>query len=277
MTTPKMTWEEAVKWYIAQPDNHALARAAYLDDPVAAARRYAESAEFAEIKTYLPSTPGRALDLGAGNGILSYALSQAGWDVTAIEPDPSDFIGAGAIRKMATETGADIEVIEAFGEDLPLETANYDVVMARQVLHHANDLGAFCKEMSRLSQNGATIITLRDHVISGPEQMEAFLEGHELHHLYGGEHAYTTNAYRSALEEAGLDVQHELNSFESVINYDPRSAVDIRREISKRFGPLRSIVSLGLRFLPFGLLAKALSKLDRRPGRHVSFVCRKAA
>ena len=40
----------------------------------------------------IPRKAGRALDLGAGNGILSYALAREGWSVTAVEPDPSALV-----------------------------------------------------------------------------------------------------------------------------------------------------------------------------------------
>ena len=270
-----MAWEQAVKWFIAQPENVEISKAAYFDDPIEGAKRFHKSAEFAKVLSYLPKEPGRALDLGAGNGILSYALAQEGWDVTAVEPDPSNFVGAGAIRKVARETGAKINVIEAFGEDLPLEAAGFDIVVARQVLHHANDLCAFCREFTRLSRSGAKIVTLRDHVITGPEQLPAFLETHSMHYLYGGENAFTMEQYRGALEAAGLNILEELNSFQSIINYDPNTPAMIRRLAAEKFGSLRPIMSIVFSCVPFALLRALLAKLDNRPGRLVSFVCEK--
>ncbi|RWP97518.1 class I SAM-dependent methyltransferase [Mesorhizobium sp.] len=96
-------------------DERARPRAAYFDDPVVAAQRYLESAEFDAVRSMIPRKVGRALDLGAGNGILSYALTREGWSVTAVEPDPSALVGAAAIRTLADKTGTRIDVIEAFG------------------------------------------------------------------------------------------------------------------------------------------------------------------
>ncbi|MER9849989.1 class I SAM-dependent methyltransferase [Mesorhizobium sp. M0106] len=270
-----MTWEDAVRWCMSEPSMKELARAAYFDDPVVAARRYHESAEFQAIRSMIPRKAGRALDLGAGNGILSYALAREGWSVTAVEPDPSALVGAAAIRTLAEKTGTHIDVLEAFGEAIPLSAAGYDLVVARQVLHHAHDLPAFCREVARLSREGARFLSLRDHVISGPKQLEPFLRTHPLHHLYGGENAFTLAAYRAALQGAGLTIDREMNSFQSVVNYDPMTTSEIRERLAGVFGPLSGLVRLALSPLPFGAVAGVAALLDRRPGRLVSFLCHK--
>jgi SAM-dependent methyltransferase len=275
MTDYPMTWEQAVRWCMSEPVMADLVRDTYFGDPVQTARRYHASAEFAAVKAVLPLRPGRALDLGAGNGILSYALAAEGWKVTAVEPDPSDLIGAGAIRAMASATQAKITVIEAFGEAIPLEAAGFDLVVARQVLHHAHDLRAFCREMHRLSRPGAMMLTLRDHVISGPEQMSAFLDGHPLHYLYGGENAFTLSQYRSALTGGGLTILSEWRSFQSVMNYDPMRPAEILRKLAALTGPVAPLTHGVLAALPFAWVAALAAAADRRPGRLVSFLARK--
>lgn len=264
-----------MRWCMAEPSMAGLARDAYFGDPVVVAQRYRDSAEFAAVRAMLPSKPGRALDLGAGNGILAYALATEGWDVTAVEPDASGLVGAGAIRLLAAKTGRPISVIEAFGEAIPLKDAGFDLVVARQVLHHAANLPGFCREMSRLARNGATILTLRDHVISGPAQLQPFLDGHPLHHLYGGENAFTLAEYRSALRDAGLTISRELRSFQSVVNYDPMSSSDLLDKLSEHAGLLRKSVRSLLGLIPFSMLSAVMTAMDRRPGRLVSFSCTK--
>jgi SAM-dependent methyltransferase len=259
-----------------EPAMAQLAQAAYFDEPRKAARRYHDSAEFAEVRRLVGPQRGRALDLGAGNGILSWALAEEGWNVTAVEPDSSDLVGAGAIRVVSGESKSPIDVVEAFGEAIPLEAANYDLVVARQFLHHANDLGAFCREMARLVRSGGTVITLRDHVISGPDQLQQFLNSHPLHHLYGGENAFTLAQYRDAITGAGLEIVNELNSFQSVVNYDPMSEGQVRDRLSDLMRGFRKPVRAVLEVIPFRLIAAAAAAADRRPGRLVSFVCRKA-
>ena len=278
-TAALMSWEDAVRWLLDQPDQAELARSAYLDLPLAdAARRYRQSAEYAALRQLLPAVRGRVLDLGAGNGILSYALAADGWQVTAVEPDPSALVGAGAIRSLAAETGTAIEVVEAFGEAIPLADAGYDLVIARQALHHAGDLARFCKEMARLTRPGGLVVTLRDHVISGPEQMRAFLDAHPLHRLYGGENAFTIPQYADALAGAGLVVERTIGSLASVINYAPFTEADIRNAAIAPFQALmRPVAAMLLRLVPLWLLQRLASAVDRRPGRLVSFVARRPA
>jgi SAM-dependent methyltransferase len=257
---------------MAEPGMAELAKAAYFDVPEVAARRYRESREFAEILRLLGAKRGRALDLGAGNGILSWALAREGWAVTAVEPDPSDFIGAWAIRKIAADTHTPITVIEAFGEAIPVEDAGFDLIVARQVLHHANDLPAFCREMARLARPGARVLTLRDHVVSSEAQKPAFLEGHPLHRHYGGENAFMLSEYQGALEAAGIKIDQRFLSFQSVLNFDPSTPEDIMKKMAGLAGPLSGVMHFGLTSLPqaFGLSIAALA--DRRPGRLVSYL-----
>ena len=88
-------------WLRGQPDQRQLVLDAFYDDPlIAAAKRYLDSDEWQSISEILHGRTGRALDVGAGRGIASYALARDGFAVTALEPDPSAIVGAGAIRTL---------------------------------------------------------------------------------------------------------------------------------------------------------------------------------
>jgi SAM-dependent methyltransferase len=271
------TWEAAVRSLIDDPAQRMLVEACYFDLPLtAAAARYAADAEWTALRDIIGAPRGVAVDIGAGNGIVSYALAKDGWRTVAVEPDPSALVGAAAIRALAQATDLAIEVREGVGEALPVATGEAALVIARQVLHHASDLPAFAREIARGLAPGGQLVSLRDHVISGDEQLQPFLDKHPLHRFYGGENAFTRAAYRAALEQAGLVIERELGPFDSAINYAPHTTETLRQEIAARLGPAAP-VARGLLAMPgvMGGALRLLSAIDRRPGRLVSFVCRK--
>ncbi len=277
--TKFQTWEDAVAWLISQPEQQEIVKACYYDTPLkSAADRYWLSSEWQAIREFLPAASGTALDIGAGNGIASYALAKDGWQVAALEPDPSNLVGVGAIRQLASESNLPIEVVQEFGEQLPFPDAHFNVVFARQVLHHARDLPQLCREICRVLKPGGVFISARDHVISSTADLPKFLDVHPLHKLYGGEHAYLRSEYLGAIESSNLKVQRVLDAFDSPINYSPHTLATLKQELSNRLNlPVVSIFTSILLSNPiFPYTLKLLSKLDRRPGRAISFICYKA-
>jgi SAM-dependent methyltransferase len=276
------SWEAAVLWLRAQPDRQTLVRDAFYDDPLAAAAlRYWTSEEWVAVRALLGAPRGEALDLGAGRGIASYALAREGFSVTALEPDASAIVGAGAIRALAASEKLPIEVVEDVGERLPFEAGRFRVVFARAVLHHTKDLRAACREVFRVLEPGGRLIAVREHVISRQADLPAFLDAHPLHRLYGGENAFLEREYAGALVGAGFRLNRVLRSFDSAINYYPQTRQGLREELVRRAERLpgaapvlRQLLSSEARM---SLTMKLLSRMDWRPGRLHSFVCDKPA
>lgn len=271
---PSMTWEQAVRWLREQPDQHELVKACFFDDPlVAAAKRFHASSEWQGVQKLLPSKLGSALDIGGGRGISSYALARDGWDTVALEPDPSDLVGSGAIRALAAEEKLPIDVVQEWGEALPFPEASFDLVYCRQVLHHAHDLKELCREAARVLKPGGMFIATREHVISKAEDLPAFLQSHPLEHLYGGEHAYLLDEYLGAIQGAGLTVTHYLNPLESQINRYPETLPSIKRKL------LKSILGRFAKFVPTVLVPNSVvvwhGARMSTPGRLYTFVARK--
>ena len=245
-----MNWEEAVVWLRNQKGREDLVKACFYDDPlIGAAKRYWKSTEWVAVRKYLPKEPGKVLDLGAGRGISSFAFAKEGWEVAAVEPDPSPIVGARAIKKLARDAHLNIKVSGEWGEELPFKDGFFDVVFARQALHHAKDLGKLCKEVGRVLKKGGIFIAIREHVISAKKDLPIFLSNHPLHKLYGGENAFLLNEYLKAIENANIRLTAVLNPIESDINLFPRSD----------------------KYLP-KIIAKFLGNLIRYPGRIYSFV-----
>jgi ubiquinone/menaquinone biosynthesis C-methylase UbiE len=267
-----LTWEEAVLWLRRQPEHARLVRDCYYDDPLAeSAERYYRSSEWRAVLQILARMKtGTALDLGAGRGISSYALAREGWKVTALEPDTSSVVGAEAIRMLAGETKLDISVIETFGEILPCEDRSMDLVYARQMLHHAKDLRALCREVYRVLKPQGLFLATREHVISKKEDLQTFLDTHPLHRLYGGEHAYLLSEYSNAIEQAGVKLIRILNPLESDINLFPDTMRTFKKTLAEK-----------MRWPWPGLIPDAaltlMGSFLRTPGRLYTFIGRKVA
>lgn len=272
-------WEAAVRWYRNLPGNETAVRENYFDLPVRrAAERYASGEEAAEVLRRLgPGSGRRVLDLGAGNGIASYALARAGWRVVALEPDPSSEVGAGAIRALRDETGAPIWVVRERGEALPFPAASFDVVHGRQVLHHAADLDRMLGEAARVLVPGGVCLFTREHVVDDAAQLRAFLAEHPLQHRYGGEHAWPRARYEASIARAGLVLTHVWGPLDSIVNFHP--GTERRRRAAIRRSAMRRFLGLGTLLLwSDGFRAAHLRRLrdgPGAPGRLFSFLAEK--
>ncbi len=277
MSGKLMTWEAAVQYLKSQPEQQEIVRQCYYDDPLqVAADRYHNSEEWLAVKLLLDRyLPGKVLDLGAGRGISSYAFAKAGCAVTALEPDSSLVVGAGAIQSLVESSGVSIEIVQEYGETLPFVSDTFDIVYGRAVMHHARSLSQFCLEAHRVLRSGGVFIGTREHVISRREDLPEFLDGHLLHHLYGGENAYLLAEYLGAIEQSGLKVVKVIAPYDSVINYAPKTErefqADIANKLSRVVGDLLARQLASSKQLQ-QLVGWYASKSAHTPGRLYTFV-----
>jgi SAM-dependent methyltransferase len=221
-----MNWEQTIQFIRTKPEFKDLVEKAYFEeDLVLNVERFRKSEEFIETLIYLNkfSKKGKTvLDIGSGNGISAIAFALEGYTVKCIEPDPSETIGAGAIRILKDYYRLEnLEVFESFAEDIKFPDNSFDVVYARQCMHHANDLNKFILESSRVLKKGGMFFTVRDHVIYNSEDKKWFLNSHPLQQYYGGENAFTEAEYINAIKVSGLKIKEVLRHFDNVINYFP--------------------------------------------------------
>ena len=267
-----MTWEEAVQWLRVQPDQQELVKSCYYDDPlVIAVERFSSSPEWQAVQQLLqPYLPGDVLDLGAGRGISSYAFAQSGSNVTALEPDSSQIVGAGAIRALVQQTQLPIQIVQEYGETLPFPDHTFDVVYGRAVLHHARDLKQLCQESARVLKPGGAFLATREHVISHKADLPRFFEAHSLHRYYGGENAFLLAEYTTAIEQAGLQLQQVIAPYDSVINHGTPQDLqsNLKQSLSRFFG---SGLTEPLAAQPF-VQALYRWRLAHVPGRLYSFL-----
>lgn len=279
MTEPAMSMDEAVLMLRSRAEHADLVRDAYLTEDVReAAERFHASAEFAAVRELLSTAieGSTVIDIGAGNGIASWAFARSGAArVYAVDPNPSDIVGLGALRHWLADEA--IEPMTGSGESIPLGDGCADIVYARQVLHHAASLDEFVVEVARVLKPGGVFLATREHVAEDDEQLQTFLAQHDLHPLVGGEHAFPLAAYVGAIERAGLKLERILGPWDSVINAFPVARTDqevadrSRRALQARFGP----AGAALARIP-GVEAAVRRRLERRRGGEMfSFLARR--
>lgn len=280
MNTNSLNWEQTIEHVRADPAYADLVYEAYLgEDTEANISRFSISEEFILTKQLItsslgksrPDVPWRVLDVGAGNGIATIALAKAGFHVTALEPDPSETIGAGAIKRMVRrfDLGQYVQIEEAWGEALPFPDGAFDVVYGRQVMHHARNLNQFVAEAARVLRKGGVFITTRDHVVFDAADKENFLARHPLHKFYGGENAFSLDEYETAIKTAGLSIEQRLAPGDSAINYAPWSKNKVKAVLKQKTAFLHKVP-----FVPDVAFWLVKLRLSRLPGRLYSFVAR---
>lgn len=254
-----MTWEETIQFIRKEPDYEELVKNAYFDENLELnVSRFKASLEFKEtltlIKRYAPDAK-TLLDIGCGNGISVINFAQQGYQVTAVEPDPSKTVGAGAIQILKDKlnlTNVDIHV--DFAENINFQDNTFDIVYVRQAMHHANDLNKFIKECVRVLKPNGLLLTIRDHVVFNEKDKAWFLKSHPLHKFYGGENAFSPKAYRDAIQSADASIIKELKYYDNVINYFPQTLADIQtlknERLKKQKGKLKNKLGV-ISKLPF--------------------------
>ncbi len=86
------------------------------------------------VLTHLPPPPARVLEVGCGRGELALALSEAGYDVLAIDPHAPE----GALFRQIT--------LEELDDPGP-----FDAIVAARVLHHVEPLPAAVDKLAALA------------------------------------------------------------------------------------------------------------------------------
>jgi ubiquinone/menaquinone biosynthesis C-methylase UbiE len=285
-----MTWEQTIRFIRTQPEFKDLVDKAYFEEDLPLnVERFLQSEEFLETLQLLAEHQPNAktiLDIGSGNGISAIALALKGYNVVTIEPDSSDTIGAGAIRKLKAHYHlSNLEIFEAFAEELQLPNENFDIVYTRQCMHHAYDLEKFVAEASRVLKKGGLFVTVRDHAIFDEDDKKWFLENHPLHKFYGGENAFTPAEYKNAMQNAGLKIKKEIKYYDSIINYFPTSAEEISilfqikkdkaiLHLNKKIGVLSKVDFLQkMYFKKINLNKNSVYDENKIPGRMYSYLC----
>ena len=100
------------------------------------------------------------LDLGAGNGWLSYRLALAGHEATALDVRGDRIDGLGASQPLLDRAGGRMRIALAGFEDIPAASESFDVAVFNAALHYATDLAAVLAEAARVVRPGGRLAIL---------------------------------------------------------------------------------------------------------------------
>jgi len=104
--------------------------------------------------------PLTVLDLGAGNGWLSYRVACEGHRAYALDIRDDCVDGLGAAAPFVDELPNRIECLVAPFEAIPLPTGHVDVALFNASLHYATDLRVVLDEAQRVVRPGGTMAIL---------------------------------------------------------------------------------------------------------------------
>jgi ubiquinone/menaquinone biosynthesis C-methylase UbiE len=96
----------------------------------------------------------RALDVGAGAGAFAFAIAPRVGEVVAVEVDEE------LAARARDDAPANVEVLVADGEHLPLESFSFDLSGTLRTLHHTRRPELLVAELARVTRPGGTILVV---------------------------------------------------------------------------------------------------------------------
>ena len=130
----------------------------------------------------------RALDIGSGGGHMALALSPRVASVVLVDPVQAML---DASRRIFMEAGrGNAEFLRASAEQLPFESASFDIVSSRLAAHHFEDLDAAWQEVRRVLRASGTFVLIDTVAPDDPESAD-FL--HAMETLRDSTHRHTFN------------------------------------------------------------------------------------
>lgn len=132
--------------------------------------------------------PLKLLDLGAGNGWLSYHLAKRGHDAVAVDLMANDFDGLGA----HVHFDASFTPVQAEFDHLPFADGQADMVIYNASFHYSTDYVGAIAEAMRVLRPGGQVIILDSPIYRDGRSGEQMVREREA--LFLKEHGFPSNA-----------------------------------------------------------------------------------
>jgi demethylmenaquinone methyltransferase/2-methoxy-6-polyprenyl-1,4-benzoquinol methylase len=109
----------------------------------------------------LPRDRGHVLDVATGTGLVAAELLHRGFRVTGVDQS------AQMLERARRRFGAEVELVEASAEALPVATASFDHLTFTYLLRYVDDPGATLAELARVVRPGGIVASLEFGVPGG--------------------------------------------------------------------------------------------------------------
>ncbi|MGE5223114.1 MAG: methyltransferase domain-containing protein [Omnitrophica WOR_2 bacterium] len=194
--------------------------------------------------------PLRVLDLGAGNGWLSYRLAQRGNEVSAVDLQTNSLDGLGAY----IHYDAGFLPVQADFNHLPFQESQADLVIFNASFHYSVSYVASLGEAIRILQREGQIVILDSPLYHDPDSGAKMVHEREEH--FQKAYGFASNAISSKnyltyrqLEDLGREcgIRWKLDSPFYGLSWAVRP---VRARLAGRREPAQFQVVVGQRFLP---------------------------
>jgi SAM-dependent methyltransferase len=118
----------------------------------------------------------RVLDIGAGNGWLSYRLAERGYDPFAVDLLDNDVDGLGAARHYLANSPCCFPRFQAEMDHLPFDSGQFDVAIFNASFHYSSDYERSLTEALRCLRRPGIVIVADSPFYFGEESGRQMLE-----------------------------------------------------------------------------------------------------